>query len=114
MIAMRISSHYKPAAPGGYSAILKLELGLRVLTSQLTDCSSLKHNQTITPVGVKLFGFSAAMTTMPIAWMHPASESLLIRNPLEKCGELPLFVVRDSSKQRLRVFAGNAAYRLEC
>jgi hypothetical protein len=38
----------------------------------------------------------------------------LIRNPLQKNGELPLFVLRDSSEQRLRVFVGNLAYRLEC
>jgi hypothetical protein len=62
-----------------------------------------------------LLEFSAVtLTHLPIAGMHPASEPLLIRNPLQKNGELPLFVLSDSSQQRLRVFAGNAAYRLEC
>ena len=44
--------------------------------------------------------------------MHPASEPLLIRNALQKSDELPLFVLGDSGKQCLRMFAGNAADRL--
>jgi hypothetical protein len=42
--------------------------------------------------GIKLFEFSVIIL-MPIARMHPATESLLIRNPLQKSGELPLFVL---------------------
>jgi len=62
----------------------------------------------------KLFGFPAVIpTTMPIAWMHAASESLLIRNPLQKCGELLLFVLGDRDEQCLGMFAGDASYRLE-
>ena len=50
---------------------------------------------------------------MPIAWMHPASESLLIRNALQKRGELPLFVLGDRREQYLGMFAGDAANRLK-
>jgi hypothetical protein len=63
----------------------------------------------------KLFAFPAfILTTMPIAWMHAASESLLIRNPLQKGGELPLFVLGDRHEQCLGMFAGDASYYLEC
>src|SRR5215469_6075561 len=42
---------------------------------------------------IKLFGFFAVvLSTMPIAWMYPTSQSLLIGNPLQKGGELLLFV----------------------
>jgi len=50
---------------------------------------------------------------MPIAWMHAASESLLVRNPLQKRGELPLFVLGDRREQCLGMFAGDASYCLE-
>jgi hypothetical protein len=42
--------------------------------------------------------------------MHSPSKSLLICNPLQKSGELPLFVVGDSREQCLRMLAGDAAY----
>ena len=35
---------------------------------------------------------AVTLTTVPITWMRPASESLLISNPLQKSGELLLFV----------------------
>ena len=50
---------------------------------------------------------------MPIPWMHTASECLLIRNPLQKRGELPLFVLGDRREQCLGMFAGDASYCLE-
>jgi len=45
--------------------------------------------------------------------MHTANEPLFIRNPLHKICELPLFVLRESREQGLRMFARNPAYRLE-
>ena len=44
--------------------------------------------------GINLFEFSPIIvTSMPVAWMHPTSESLLICNALQKRGELPLFLL---------------------
>jgi hypothetical protein len=45
--------------------------------------------------------------------MDPASESLLIGNALQKSSELPLFLVRDSGQQGLRVFARNTTNPLK-
>ena len=76
-----------------------------------------RHPSTITrcPRGLRLFGFFAGhSTTMPVAWVHATSEPLLIGNPLQKSGELPLFTLRDSGEQRLRMLAGNAAYPVKC
>lgn len=43
---------------------------------------------------VTLFEFcTVTPTTLPIAGMHAASESLFIRNPFQKSRELPLFVL---------------------
>lgn len=52
---------------------------------------SLKHNDAVlNPSRSKfLFGFSALVrSTISIAWMYPASKSLLIGNSLQKSGEL--------------------------
>ncbi len=73
-----------------------------------------QHQSRSVPRRNKLFGFPAfILTTMPIAWMHAASESLLVRNPLQKRGELPLFVLGDRREQCLGMFAGDASYCLE-
>src|SRR5215472_9215332 len=57
--------------------------------------SSLRRNHAVlNPSGIKfLFESSVVvLSTMPIAWMYPTSESLLIGNPLQKHGKLLLFV----------------------
>ena len=84
------------------------------MSEKVRFARELKPNHVVFPRWNKLFGFPEFIpTTMPIAWMHAASESLLIRNPLQKRGELPLFVLRDCNEQCLGMFAGNASYRFE-